>query len=287
MLESIVNSSIIYYIMGGVTIVGILSKLLVGVTLNKLVKAASIMPKSPHSFMKLVRAKFEHACMVNDHVENVEVFIEKYIHEYQMLGIRLYSWQRLEKMVVTILGTLTIITAGGTYYIYGLGELLLQKTMIGVALIILLLAVYQITDEKFKLQTMKVYMVDYLENVCAQRYARDSANKEKVIIPELEKKVYGRRAVKETTEAYSEAYPEAYTEVYPEEDCGKQLEAQMANIEAKVKKGKLITKSAHSPVPLDEEEEVRPTLTKVEKLMEEEYRPNEAAIREILQEFMA
>ena len=81
--EAVAETGIIFYLMLGVGIVGILAKVMNYVTLRKLVNAAGSMSKSTHKLMKLVRAKYEHACMAHESVENVGVFVEKYIYEYR------------------------------------------------------------------------------------------------------------------------------------------------------------------------------------------------------------
>lgn len=53
--------------------------------------------ESLHPLMKLVRAKFEHACMVSDKVQNIRAFVDKYMYEYKVLWIKLHSWRQMEK----------------------------------------------------------------------------------------------------------------------------------------------------------------------------------------------
>ena len=79
MLEIIVNNRLIYVVTGGVTAFGVVSKIISNLSLKRMVKAAGNMSKSNHALMRLVRAKFEHACMVSERVENVQVFVEKYL----------------------------------------------------------------------------------------------------------------------------------------------------------------------------------------------------------------
>lgn len=62
--------------MGAGAAIGVLSKLIAHFTLRRMVKAASRMSKSNHKLMRLVRAKFEHASMVSDKVQNVEAFVK-------------------------------------------------------------------------------------------------------------------------------------------------------------------------------------------------------------------
>ena len=66
MLEILLDKYIVYVLMWGAAACGILSKLVVSVALKRLVKAAGNMNKSTHPLMRLIRAKFEHACMISE-----------------------------------------------------------------------------------------------------------------------------------------------------------------------------------------------------------------------------
>ena len=102
MLETMLDRHMIFVLMGILTAVGIMSKFIVNVSLKRLVRAAGNMNKSTHPLMRLVRAKFEHASMVSDKVENVRVFVDKYLYEYKVLGLRLHSWTRMEKAAAAL-----------------------------------------------------------------------------------------------------------------------------------------------------------------------------------------
>ena len=88
---------IIFYAMGVLLGVSLLAKLITTFTIRKMVKEAAEIQKSNHKLMKLVKAKFEHASMVSDRVQNVEAFVDKYLYEYKVCGIRLHSWQNVPK----------------------------------------------------------------------------------------------------------------------------------------------------------------------------------------------
>ena len=111
MFKTMLDTQMIFYLMGVIGGIGILSKLVSEGTLRSLVKAAENMSKSSHRFMKLVRAKFEHACMVSDKVDNVGAFVEKFIHEYRSVGLRLHTWQQLERQSMRFVGILGLIGA--------------------------------------------------------------------------------------------------------------------------------------------------------------------------------
>ena len=102
MLEMILDKHVIWVIIGLGAAAGVVSKCIVNVSLKRLVRGAGNMGKSTHPFIRLVRAKFEHACMVSEKVENVEAFVDKYLYEYRVAGLKLHSLQRMEVTAVGI-----------------------------------------------------------------------------------------------------------------------------------------------------------------------------------------
>ncbi|MEI3220064.1 MAG: hypothetical protein V8S08_11265 [Lachnoclostridium sp.] len=84
MLKAILDRHVLLILMGMFAVLGIVSKCIAGITLKRLVRAAGSMNKSTHPLIRLVRAKYEHACMINDKVQNVGVFVDKYLYEYKV-----------------------------------------------------------------------------------------------------------------------------------------------------------------------------------------------------------
>lgn len=184
MLEVMMEGRVPYVLMGILTVIGIWSKIVVHVSLKRLVGAAGSMNKSNHPLMRLVKAKFEHACMVSDTVENVGVFVDKYLYEYRVFGLRLHTLRRLEKAVAA--GCLLVGAAGaaGWYVLRGMGDLVLQTGAAGAALAVLVYLIHLTTDEGYRLDAVKNYMVDYLENVCRHKYEKAAQKELQVMTPE-------------------------------------------------------------------------------------------------------
>ena len=101
MLEMLLDKKLLFVLMGILTGLGVVDKCIVSMTMKRMVEAAGSMSKSNHPLMRLVRAKFEHACMISDTVENVGVFVDKYLYEYKVCGLRLHTLRRLEKICGT------------------------------------------------------------------------------------------------------------------------------------------------------------------------------------------
>ena len=172
MLEMLLDKKLLFVLMGMLTGLGVADKCIVSMTMKRMVEAAGSMSKSNHPLMRLVRAKFEHACMISDTVENVGVFVDKYLYEYKVCGLRLHSLRRLEKMCSGLLVVTGLAGAGITCQVYGMGDEALRMGAAGCGLGILVWLFHLTTDENYCMEMAKNYMVDYLENVCLRKYEK-------------------------------------------------------------------------------------------------------------------
>ncbi len=173
MLETMLEGQALFVVMGTLAAGGVISKCIVNVTLKRLVRAAGNMNKSSHPFMRLVRAKFEHASMISDKVENVKVFVDKYLYEYKVFGVRLHGFRRMETLSA---GLCLIVGAAGAGLMYrenGLNDMVWKTGGAGAGLAVLVYLFHLVTDEKYQLDAIRNYMVDYLENVCRHRYEKE------------------------------------------------------------------------------------------------------------------
>lgn len=186
MLETIVRQQIVFYFVGAAIAFGIVSKLVAGISLKRLVRAASNMSKSNHALMRLVRAKFEHACMVSDKVQNVGTFVEKYLYEYRIWGIRLHSWRQFEKTAIWMCGGFAAVGTAIAYYEAGAGEMVYQSAVLGIAGVVGLFLIYLAADEQYQLDAAKMYMVDFLENTYAHRYEKANQREIQVTVQRAE-----------------------------------------------------------------------------------------------------
>ena len=172
MLEMLLDKKLLFVLMGMLTGLGVADKCIVSMTMKRMVEAAGSMSKSNHPLMRLVRAKFEHACMISDTVENVGVFVDKYLYEYKVCGLRLHTLRRLEKMCSGLLIVTGLAGAGITCQVYGMGDEALRMGAAGCGLGILVWLFHLTTDENYCMEMAKNYMVDYLENVCLRKYEK-------------------------------------------------------------------------------------------------------------------
>lgn len=167
--EVVTGTNIVYYMMIAIGAIGVLAKAVNQITLRRLVRAAGNMSKSTHKLIKLVRAKYEHALMLHDRVENAEAFVEKYIYEYRGFLLRIHTWRQLELQSIWFSGILAAFGGIVWYMENGFCEQVYRYISLGAAEMVLLFVISQLSDEQYKIEASKNYMVDYLENVCAMR----------------------------------------------------------------------------------------------------------------------
>lgn len=162
----------IFYGMGILLGISLFAKFISALTIRKMVKEAAEIHKSEHRFMKLLKAKFEHMCMVSERVQNVGAFVDKYLYEYKVCGIRLQSWRSAPKkgaFLILILGVFAVCESIRTDGVTRQVMEYIQWT--GIFVLPLLLAQF-LSGEKARLLAARNYMVEYLENVCIHRYAK-------------------------------------------------------------------------------------------------------------------
>lgn len=268
MLEMILDKHVIQVVIGMGVAVGVISKCIVNVSLKRLVRGAGSMGKSNHPFMRLVRAKFEHACMVSEKVENVEVFVDKYLYEYRVAGMKLHSIRRMEVTAVLICAAMGVMGGFLEYTVNGMNDAVLTIGATGLGAGILLYLFHLTTDEKYRMEAVRNYMVDYLENVCLHRY----------------EKAYQKETQKETQpELKQESQKEAQLEVQKEAQLEVQLEPQP----------EVLPMPEREPIPRIlpvsdiRMSKVSPKEDKDEVEEKKETPAKEVLIRQILEEFMA
>ena len=110
--------------------------------------------------------------MVSDRVLNVGAFVDKYVYEYKVMGMRLYAWRAFPKKMLLIIGILGVFAVFESYRIEGMGDLALNYIQWTGLFVLLLVLLSFVTEDKTRLQAAKNYMIEYLENVCIHRYAK-------------------------------------------------------------------------------------------------------------------
>lgn len=296
MLETIMNSDAIFWTMGVIAGISVLCKLITTFTLKRLVRAAGKMGKSSQKLMKLVKAKFEHAFMLSDRVDNVNAFVEKYLFEYRIFGIRLHTYRYFEKQSIWLVGILGLLGMFLSYTQPGMEEETFRYGAIGGAAMVLLFLVRNSSDEEHQLGVVKTYMIDYLENVCAPRYSKQQALKTKRMETVMQENI-----VEAEEEVFSEAktiledenMEDAIKIIENEEEYHRDPDMKEIKLPELEKEETEVLKDENIPEPEIQNIEINREKGKeiLEKEEEEETSerriPQEVILREILEEFLA
>ena len=275
MLERLAaDTGVIAYLMAAAGILGILAKVVNQITLNRLVREAGNMPKSTHRLIKLVRSKYEHACMIRDSVENTDAFVEKYIFEYRGFLFRIHTWRQIEILTVWFAGILAALGASVLYFSSGFSESVYQYIAAGAAEVVLLSMVMRLTDEPYKIHALKMYMTDYLENICTVQLRRQGTR---------ERETIDVIAAENSSRSSRAAEPEAGRR--KQEKAEPQAEKRAAR-SVKAVRGGAEPEEKELPINIEGEPREREDEEK-EKSPGERQPLREEAIRQILEEFLA
>lgn len=275
MLERLAaDTGVIAYLMAAAGILGILAKIVNQITLNRLVREAGNMPKSTHRLIKLVRSKYEHACMIRDSVENTDAFVEKYIFEYRGFLFRIHTWRQIEILTVWFAGILAALGASVLYFSSGFSESVYQYIAAGAAEVVLLSMVMRLTDEPYKIHALKMYMTDYLENICTVQLRRQGTR---------ERETIDVIAAENSSRSSRAAEPEAGRR--KQEKAEPQAEKRAAR-SVKAVRGGAEPEEKELPINIEGEPREREDEEK-EKSPGERQPLREEAIRQILEEFLA
>ena len=183
MLKTLITEQVLFYLAGAFLVIAMIAQGIVAVSLKRLSGAAQDMGKSDHSLMRLLRAKYEHACMVHDKVQNVRAFVDKYVYEYRVFGLRLHTWRRMKVICIWTFTLLCVFGAVGAYS-FGMVNMEVAKYLVYGAIGTLFMTVlHMLMDEEYRLKAAKVYMTDFLGNTFAHRYEKEK-QKAKETIPE-------------------------------------------------------------------------------------------------------
>ncbi len=187
LLDNIVEHKIFLYAMVVMAGIGLVGKFIAQITLKRMIREAENIHKSNHKLMKLVKAKYEHANMVSDRVKNIGVFVDKYLYEYKVLGISFYTWQSWELKCMWATISLGVLGMALQYLQGGMGEMVFQYIAWTGVLTMVLFLLHVMTNAKRKAGAARTYIVDYLENVCAHRYAKMTQHEQTEKAEETEK----------------------------------------------------------------------------------------------------
>ena len=192
--------------------------------------------------------------------------MEKYIYEYRGFLFRVHTWRQIEVLSIWFAGIMAVFGAWLKFSFYsGFSESVYQYIAAGAAEVILLSVIMRLSDEPYKINAVKMYMVDYLENICALRLKKQrQTDREEINV------IAADTSQKPVFQNASQPAAEQKAQEKEEKKLSINIEGEPRNAE----KGEAARQAVRRTVKEKQEDDDRPVL-------------REEAIRQILEEFLA
>lgn len=173
MIQKLFDTYVFLYIMGGLCAVGILIKLSLYFGYRSFIKASDSVSASKKRWMKQMKLKFETCYQLKIGVNNVDVFVDKYVSKRKFCGLLLSTWENISGQMITLC-LLTASCAGILGIIYDCGKNIVLFTFfmgaVGSILVIIVDNLVNISEHK---KILFLNLKDYFENYLKVRLERE------------------------------------------------------------------------------------------------------------------
>ncbi len=148
-------------IIGGI---GLLGKLITAGAYGSLVRASDEMGSSKNKLMKLLCLKFETFYKLKIGVNNVDTFVDKYVHKQRFCGIRLSTWTNFGGQMTMLCLAGAIFGSVWGYILHCGQETILFTFLAGTGAAFVLIFFDNFLNIRGKKEMLRINMQDYLEN---------------------------------------------------------------------------------------------------------------------------
>lgn len=177
-VQELFDKNIFIYIMLGLLGGGILLKLLLDIIYSRLVKASDSMATSKNKLTKTMKKKFEACFKLKIGVNNVDIFVDKYVFRQRFCGILLSTWENIcGQILVLCLLIGSISTIMGLIYECGKQQIL-STFSVGILTSGLLIFLEGLVNLGAKKELLRLNMKDYLENILKVRLEQENESPE-------------------------------------------------------------------------------------------------------------
>ncbi len=168
-MSIIFEKQIILYILSFLGVLSIGLKFLVNSNYTKLLNASDKMGQTNDVLMKTIQKKFETSLATRNTMNNVDIFVDKYVYRYKIAGLYLYTWENLSFqmfvfcMIISVVGSMTAL---------GINEgrhAMLSTLLAGFVVCGLWILVDGMLNINMKREMIHVNVTHYLDNICRPR----------------------------------------------------------------------------------------------------------------------
>lgn len=175
-LEEILKGDFIKYGIIIATVFAIVIKVIQTFLYVKLMEESENIPASKNKLIKQMKLKFENCYKLNLGVNNVNIFVDKYMYKHKVRGISMYQLHRIPIVLGWLCAAVGVVSGlicyvegysvkiGSSYEIYGIGAILSLK----LAEVIL--------DTGHKKNIVYTNLIDFFENSLQNHLTHDMVN---------------------------------------------------------------------------------------------------------------
>ncbi len=194
MVQELFDKNIFAYIMLALCACGILLKLILNLVFSRLIKATDNMAKSKNKLTQMMKKKFETYYVLKIGVNNVDIFVDKYVFRHRFCGILLSTWENIGGQILMLcLLTGSISTILGLIYECGKQQIL-STFSVGILTSGLLIFLEGLINLAGRKELVRLNMKDYFENILKVRLEQEQIQPELI---EQYKKEYLREEAAE------------------------------------------------------------------------------------------
>ena len=272
--------SIFIYVLLGLCIAGALLKLTIVLVYKNLLRNSRKMPVSNNKLLRTIRTKFETCYKLKLGVNNVDIFVDKYVYRYKICGILLYTWENICGQLLLLCA---FVTCGSTI----LGVMndcgkkdVLSTLLVGLVATMLLITLDVLVNTRRIKEVIRINVKDYLENflkvsieneelsaTLVEQYKNEVLN-----IPVKKEKNHSTLKEKDKKKKVCESKPEAKVENIEQYELLCE-EEKIAKARREAKKNEL-----RKMIEADKEDEAK---KKQEQTVEKVIKKNETKVKEL------
>jgi hypothetical protein len=172
---------------------GILLKLILNLVYSRLIKASDNMAKSKNKLTQMMKKKFETYYTLKIGVNNVDIFVDKYVFRHRICGILLSTWENIGGqilMLCLLIGSISTIIG----LIYECGKQQILSTFsVGILTSGLLIFLEGLINLVGRKELIRLNMKDYFENILKVRLEQEQVQPE--LIEQYKKEYLREEAV--------------------------------------------------------------------------------------------
>lgn len=167
MLQFIMDQNLLLYLCGAACTLGVVSQFLLKYVYGRLIGETAAVGEPKGKFLRQLRQRFQNCTHLNEKVNDIASFTDRSIMDYEFWNMNLHQWHRMGAEALAIC---LLCCGGGLWLLYRNGGALSLQTSYSRAAIfssLLILLAYGITDNRYQRHSLRVRLMDYLQNTGA------------------------------------------------------------------------------------------------------------------------